>query len=646
MRIAFTHNLKLSDAEEEAEFDTPATVTMITEALRRLGHEVEPVEVSGPASRAVARLEALAPDLIFNTAEGTRGRFREAFYPALFDRLEIPFTGSDAYVCALTLDKQLTKMVLREHGVRSPRGLLVTELAELAQVENFRFPVIAKPNFEGSSMGITVDSVVDDIGALRQRLVHELARFPAGILVEEFIIGRDVVVPWLQRGPAATSGILEPASYAYKKEFVSGRKYQFFDFALKQMGFDAVHVVCPADLTAALRQELMDQSLKVFRALGVHDAARIDYRVTDDGVPYFLEINALPSLEEGASLYVSGERAGLSAPDQVLGAIIESAAERYGLSTAKTRRRRATTHVALVVDPKAPDDTSPSPNAELEQIVRSYGHEPTVLEATAELATLLPPSGTDLVLNLAAGRAGSRIGPRVPALAELCGIACTGSDAAALALFAEPAIVRRLIKDVGITPTPYQVLHSSKTRLDKAMTFPLTLRSAHGGTQTPRHVATDEPAFHKLVDRLLAEGHAPLVVEPVPNGRRIAVCLLGERRPRALAPVELDPVTANVRPKKIGATLARRLERAARLVFATLGCRDFATVHFVVDAKDGLQYLLCNCVPDLHADGVLRAAATRTGMDLRTLVGELTAPGLRRLREQRRERLLAGRHAP
>ena len=120
MRIAFTHNLQLSDSEDEAEFDTPETVAMISGCLRKLGHEVEPVEVSGPASRVVARLEALSPDIVFNTAEGTRGRFREAFYPALFDRLGLPFTGSDAYVCAITLDKHLTKAIVAQQGVPVP----------------------------------------------------------------------------------------------------------------------------------------------------------------------------------------------------------------------------------------------------------------------------------------------------------------------------------------------------------------------------------------------------------------------------------------------------------------------------------------------------------------------------------------------
>src|SRR3954467_2140843 len=128
MRIAFTHNLQTAHAEEQAEFDREETVDAIAQALRGLGHEVARVNVGGAsASDLVRRLEELAPDLIFNTAEGTHGRFREAFYPGLFEQLGIPFTGSDAYVCALTLDKQLSKMLGSHHGVPTPKWLFVEQ---------------------------------------------------------------------------------------------------------------------------------------------------------------------------------------------------------------------------------------------------------------------------------------------------------------------------------------------------------------------------------------------------------------------------------------------------------------------------------------------------------------------------------------
>src|SRR5947208_3565073 len=155
MKIAFTHNLKLSDTEEEAEFDTVETVNAIAQALAASGHEVEKIEVSGPASHLAARIEAFAPDLIFNTAEGRRGRAREAFYPALFEELNYPYTGSDAYVLTVTLDKWLTKLILGSLGVDTPRGRMVTvdDLPHMSDpgALGLAMPAIGQANYEGSS---------------------------------------------------------------------------------------------------------------------------------------------------------------------------------------------------------------------------------------------------------------------------------------------------------------------------------------------------------------------------------------------------------------------------------------------------------------------------------------------------------------
>src|SRR6476619_493908 len=125
MRIAFTHNLRLSDSEDEAEFDSAETVDAIAAGLRAGGHEVEKIEVTGPASRLAERIESFSPDLIFTTAEGRRGRAREAFYPALFEELGFPYTGSEPWVLTVTLDKWLTKLHLAANGIDSPRGRLV-----------------------------------------------------------------------------------------------------------------------------------------------------------------------------------------------------------------------------------------------------------------------------------------------------------------------------------------------------------------------------------------------------------------------------------------------------------------------------------------------------------------------------------------
>src|SRR5437868_6097147 len=195
MRIAFTHNLRLTDSEDEAEFDSAETVDAIAEGLRAGGHEVEKIEVTGPASRLAARIESYGPDLIFNTAEGRRGRAREAFYPALFEELGYPYTGSDAYVLTVTLDKWLTKVILREQGVDTPKARLVTarDLSLLDREGSLGVPVpaIVKPNYEGSSKGIGDESVARDWKSMRVLVEKLVKQYPAGVLVEEFIPGID-----------------------------------------------------------------------------------------------------------------------------------------------------------------------------------------------------------------------------------------------------------------------------------------------------------------------------------------------------------------------------------------------------------------------------------------------------------------------
>ena len=325
MRIAFTYSLKTAATEDQAEYDTPETVSMIEAALRRLGHEVLLIEASGTVAELVAELERSRPDLIFNTAEAGTGRAREAFYPSLFQRLGIPYTGSDAYACTVTLDKHLTKMLVATHGVRVPGWIFARSMNDLAGCD-LRFPIIVKPNFEGSSMGITADSVVEDMATLELRTSEALARFRDGVMVEEYITGRDIVVPYLELVSPETGGILEPAEYVYP---ASDRRFTIFELEMKMRGFSDVKVHVPATLSAEQRAEAMRSSRTCVEVLGVRDLGRMDYRIDESGTLYFLEMNALPSLEPGASIYLSGELAGLNGVDGVMEVVIASAAKRY-----------------------------------------------------------------------------------------------------------------------------------------------------------------------------------------------------------------------------------------------------------------------------------------------------------------------------
>ena len=124
-------------------------------------------------------------------------------------------------------------------------------------------------------------------------------------------MGRDIVVPFLEKASPATSGVLEPAGYEFDLTQVAARKYPIYDLELKTSASHAVEVRVPAGLPDATRTSLhRGLSRKVFEVLQVRDLGRIDYRVRDDGSVCFLEINALPSLETGAALYRCAALAG------------------------------------------------------------------------------------------------------------------------------------------------------------------------------------------------------------------------------------------------------------------------------------------------------------------------------------------------
>lgn len=678
MRIALTYNLRLSDSEEEAEFDSQETVNALAASIERLGHRLERFEVSGPASRTVSRLEAYSPDLIFNTAEGRRGRFREAFYPALFEELNFPYTGSDPYALALTLDKQLTKLVLAKHGIRTPGWQFVEKLNEL-RAEDLRFPVIVKPNFEGSSKGITPDSVAETVDEVRQKVMKALASYPAGVLVEEFIVGRDITVPYLAAVHNEFDGVLTPVEYEFAAEAVAGRKYTLYDYTLKTKLENAVSLRAPARITPKLTEDIRAMSRKIFQVLDTRDLGRIDFRLSDAGVPYFLEINPLPSLETGAGIYVAAALEGLN-PDGVINAIIQSAARRYKIRDSARRQARPTrksgplrvgfTFNVKRIEPTvdATEDSqaeydSPKTLQAIREAIASWGHEVVDLEVTQELPGLLASTPLDLVFNIAEGFKGRNRESQVPAMLELLDIPYTGSDPATLSIALDKALAKKIVRQAGIMTPNFQLMHTGKERLAKELSaFPLIVKPVAEGSSKgviSKSVCNSEAELREVVRELVGKYQQPALVEEYIAGREFTVGLLGERRPRVLPPMEIvfldkaerTPIysfqhkldfSEHIRydiPAKLEPALLEKLKAAARASFMALGCRDVARIDFRMDDKGRIYFIECNPLPGLTpgwSDLVLIAQGS--GMDYRALIGEIMAPAIRRYKEREARR--------
>jgi D-alanine-D-alanine ligase len=655
MLIALTHNLQLdSRDEDEAEFDRPETIAFLVDQLRGLGHEVEPIEVGGPIEGTIARLRALAPELVFNTAEGRRGRVREGLWPALFEELSLPYTGSDAFTCVLTLDKRMSKRLVAAEGVPTPCAQIVERLGDL-DFDAVEYPAIVKPNFEGSSKGIGPDSVVDARARLEAKVATMLGRYPDGVLVEHFIAGRDLTVAWLEGASPDTGGVLPIAELRLHQaerldrgEAVGHVGPVIYDYERKQLGSDSVHVQVPARLDPELSATLSRHTLRVVSALGLRDFARCDFRLDDRGGLHFLEVNALPSLEPGSSLWIAAAVGGLSRPSAVLESILASASARYGLRLRRGRGKRARERLRVGVLHNQPVERgregeldNRSPVEAIGAALRELGHEPVLLEATRELPGMLPGARIDAAFNIAEGFAGRSREAQVPALLELLEIPYTGSDPACLALCLDKSLAKRVVELAGV-PTPAWISMRGHERLPESVGFPAVVKPMAEGSSkgvVRSSVVHDEHELRAVVRELVARFDQPALVETYLPGREFTIGLIGERRPRVLPAMEIEQGVRLEVPAPVDATLEHELRRVARRAFEALGCRDVARVDLRLDGHGRVQFIECNPLPGL-VPGLsdLCILAEAAGLRYHELIAAILEPALRRLRAQRRGR--------
>src|SRR6266542_1223966 len=465
-------------------------------------------------------------------------------------------------------------------------------------------------------------------------------------------------------------------------EASAARRHAIYDYELKTKLDAFVSVRAPAEVPPPLAERLRALSETVYRVLEIRDLGRIDFRIGDDGQLYFLEINALPSLEKGAGIYAAAALEGLHA-DGVVNAVIRSAMARWGISDQRARRgrprcterlkvgftfnvKRVAPDLAGEQDDEAEYD-SPKTLQAIREAIASYGHEVVDLEATQDLPLQLASTPVDVVFNIAEGFKGRSRESQVPSLLELLDIPYTGSDPAALSVSLDKAVAKRVVRTHGILTPDYLILNTGKERLPRELGFPLLVKPVAEGTSkgvTKKSIVHDEAELREVARELIAKYRQPALAEQYITGREFTVGLLGERRPKVLPPMEIvfldpsDPTpiypfamkqgwSENIRyevPAKLTERELDRLENTTQTSFMTLGCRDVARMDFRMDERGRFYFLECNPLPGLTpgwSDLVLIAQAG--GIEYRALIGEILSFAIRRHQERERERERARR---
>ncbi|MCZ6476633.1 MAG: D-alanine--D-alanine ligase [Gammaproteobacteria bacterium] len=297
-----------------------ASGSQVIGVLRRAGHEVIAVEASRgvllpedehqvlsehiddqppaepqafesklPAIVANASLKKL--DLIFLAMHGGIGE--DGTIQGLLELAGIPYTGSDALGSALAMDKDVAKRLFLAAGVPTPAWLMAP--ATLEEIEQrIGFPVIVKPNGQGSTLGL---SLVTE-PAMLVDAIDLAAGYGGQVMLEQYIPGRELTV-----------GILDDAALAVGEIIPATGK--IFDYTAKYQT-DAAQEIFPADLNKTDTERVQEFALMVHRALKLASYSRADFRLDPDGGLWCLEVNTLPGLTAGSLLPKSAAAVGIS----------------------------------------------------------------------------------------------------------------------------------------------------------------------------------------------------------------------------------------------------------------------------------------------------------------------------------------------
>lgn len=325
LRIGVAYNLKkgirAGTEDAEAEYDSFETIRAICGALKSAGYQPVTLEAD---TGFVEKLKSARVDLVFNIAEGANGRGREAQVPAILSFLGIPFTGSDETTLGIALDKAMTKRYLSAFGVPTPAYRLV-DSAGLGSGPKLKYPVIVKPDCEGSGKGIGDLAMAENSPQLRAVLERDLKLYGEPMLVEEYVTGREFTVGLLGNGEDLTA--FEPMEIRYLH---GDPERGVYSYRVKTNYKKYVDYSCPADISPEVSDAMKKMAKRIFRALDCRDFARIDFRLSRENVPYFIEINPLPGLAPGYSDYPMLARfCGMDYQPLILG-IVRSALQRYG----------------------------------------------------------------------------------------------------------------------------------------------------------------------------------------------------------------------------------------------------------------------------------------------------------------------------
>ncbi len=295
--------------EWKTEYDVVST-------LRGAGHEVRPVGAQEEIKPVRDEIESFKPHVVFTLLE-------EFHYNVAYDQhiasylelMKVPYTGCNPRGLILARGKDLSKTLVHHRRIAVPAFAVFPMRRKVKRPAHLALPLIVKSlNLDGS-FGISQASIVDTDEKLADRVAFIHDRSETAAIAEQFIEGRELYVGVLGNNRLRVLPIWE-----LKFGSMGGRRSRHI--ATERAKHDTDYqervgiVDGPAsDLAPEVTARIQRAAKRIYRALGLDGYARIDFRLTADGTPYFIEANPNPEIAKSQEFATAARHDGLDYPD-------------------------------------------------------------------------------------------------------------------------------------------------------------------------------------------------------------------------------------------------------------------------------------------------------------------------------------------
>lgn len=277
----------------------------VLQGLQASDVDVTPIDVGADIAEVLARSRF---DRVFNILHGGSGE--NGTVQALLDLYRIPYTGSGVLGCALAMDKLRSKWIWKGVGLAVPDYVELRSDKDCATaVRELGLPLMVKPVFEGSSVGISKVERADDM-----LNAWKLASRYGAVIAERFISGAEY-----------TAGILAGEALPLIR---LETPRAFYDYEAKYKD-DKTRYHCPCGLPEAKEREIQQIALRAYAALGAGGWGRVDFMTDREGRPWLIEANTVPGMTDHSLVPMAAKAAGINFEDLVL-RILDTSLDRRG----------------------------------------------------------------------------------------------------------------------------------------------------------------------------------------------------------------------------------------------------------------------------------------------------------------------------